>query len=294
MSQQLTTQQSSLLAVSENAKSLMPTLIKLAKNYMPAGSTDDDAERIVTRELSNLESVLNMKPELAVCTTLSKIQALKDCIGHNLSLSPSSNLTFLYPSQITVGMDGANAPVKEWVVVYEPTSNGALSIARQAGRIFDYDANVTYNDSGNVYSVSVTYLLPTVGGTRWSKPYIYMLPHFNKWRNAASKKYGGKVPANYTSWNQDEKFQNGTIDPDFAITKAIKHSLKRLGTNMNEAKGIVPTVVLNQLPIIVPISDSINHPIEKQVMEKQDMSERYPTANESDLKPAPDFNPEQM
>lgn len=239
------TQQSSLLAVSNQAKELMPLLTKLALANMKEGTTQEQAERTVTREVSNLEAILNENPELAACTTNSKIQALKNCINNNLSLAPSANLVYLIPGQITVGVDSANQPIKEWVVKYKPTANGNLSIARQAGRVFDYRYSTVYDNDGHVHSITVIYLIPTVGGTRWSDPYVFMKPHFNKWKKAAIAKNNGKCPANYTSWNQDDKFQNGSIDPDFALSKAINHSLKRLGTNMNEVAAIPSANVIN-------------------------------------------------
>lgn len=241
----IVTQQSSLLALSNQAKELMPLLTKLALANMKEGATQDHAERTVTRELSNLEAILNEKPELAACTTNSKIQALKNCINNNLSLAPSANLVYLIPGQITVGMDGSNQPIREWVVQYKPTANGNLSIARQAGRVFDYRFSTVYDDTGHVHSVTIIYLIPTVGGTRWSDPYVFMRPHFNKWKKASAAKNKGTANANYTSWNQDDKFQNGSIDPDFALSKAINHSLKRLGTNMNETVRMTHEVILN-------------------------------------------------
>jgi hypothetical protein len=241
----IVTQQSSLLAVSKEAQQLMPLLTKLALANMKDGTTHEQAERTVTREVSNLEAILNEKPELSACTTNSKIQALKNCINNNLSLAPSANLVYLIPGQITVGTDASNQPIREWVVQYKPTANGNLSIARQAGRVFDYRYSTQYDDAGHVHSVTVIYLIPTIGGTRWSDPYVFMKPHFNKWKKASASKNKGNANANYTSWNQDEKFQNGSIDPDFALSKAINHSLKRLGTNMNEVAALPTATVIN-------------------------------------------------
>jgi len=253
MSTELTTVSGSILAVSKQAETLMPTLTTLALANMPKGTTQDDAQRVVIRELNNLESILNQKPELAQCSTGSKIQALRDCINNNLSLAPSAKLVYLLPSKRKIAVNAPNEPVREieeWVVSYEPTANGELSIARQAKRIFDYKHSIVYDDNGNVQSVTIWYLVPTIGGSRWSDPYMFLKPHFQKWKNASAKKNKGNANPNYTSWNQDDKFQNGTIDPDFALTKAIKHSLKRLGTNMNEVNDFMPTAVLNTPAIV--------------------------------------------
>jgi hypothetical protein len=297
MTQELTTQEQSLVILSEQAQSIMPTLTKLALVNMKEGATFEQAERFVIKEMANLEAILNEKPELAACTTASKIQALKNCINNNLSLAPSANLVYLMPSQVTVGMDGANQPVKEWVVAYKPTANGNLSINRQCGRIFDYRHSIQYDEAGHVHSVTVWYLIPTVGGTRWSDPYVFMKPHFNKWKKASAAKNKGKANANYTSWNQDDKFENGSIDPDFALSKAINHSLKRLGANSNEVVTTTPTTIINPEKPTVPFPSAPIKVIEKTLTLEQSNVINNAVASSTIAEPTPttdNFNPNEM
>lgn len=294
MTQELTVIENKLKEVTESVKMLMPTLVKVALSSMPKGSTESDAELVVIRELYNLHSVMATKPDLWNCTTASKIQALRDCISLNLSLAPSANLVYLYYSSIKYKPSPTSADVTEYVVTFDPTVNGELSMARQAGRIFDHETNIEYDNAGNVKTVSVRYLIPTVGGSRWDKPKVYGVGHFKKWKKASEKKNGGadKASPNYTSWNQDDDGKNGTIDPDFAETKAIIHSLKRRGTNMNEVSTLLNATIVNQ-PTIVKYDGTLklsSNP-EGEIIPASDSGGKMVILQETQITPAANDTP---
>lgn len=206
-----------------------PTLTQLALINMPRGSSLQDAERIVTKECANLGMILEMRPDLRNCSPLSMVQCVKQTINDNLTLAPSAALVYLYPSFIATDFDTAkNVDIKEWIMVYDPTANGRLSRARQAGRVLDNKHPVpTFDATGKVISIKVEFLVPSHPQPRWDE-HIFYEWNFERWRQASEKK-NGKAGANksYTS-------HNGGIDPGFAASKAIRHGLERRGTNMNE------------------------------------------------------------
>lgn len=211
------------ILILENAK---PTLTQLILVNMEAGSSIEDAERVALREISNFEMILSLKPELLICDKQSVLLAVKQCITDNLTLAPSAGLVYLYNGRVCIGTDGANKKVYKDVLVYEPTAEGRLSIARQAGSILDHKRpTFTYGEGGIVTSVSFEFLVPSYGAPRWEK-ITFDHNNFSKWKQKSVSKFGS-ANANYTSWC-------GGIDPEFAGSKAIKHSLKKLGTNKNE------------------------------------------------------------
>lgn len=190
--------------------------------HMPIGTSIDEADRVRAKEFSNLEMLVQMKPELLGCTPSSMVYALKACIADNLSISPSAGLAYMVPGQVN---DAAGN--KQWVVTYKPTVNGLLSIAFQKGSILDVKSpTVIYDENGKVTKVLVHFLVPSWPNPRWDSPDIYNHVFFERIKRASEKKNNGKANANYTSWN-------GGIDPVFASTKAMKHYLEKRGTNNN-------------------------------------------------------------
>jgi len=222
-----------------------PTLTQLVLINMPPGSSIEDAGRLALKEIMNFELVLTQRPELKACTPNSVLLAVKQVISDNLTLAPSAALVYLYPGKVLVGNNEANQKVYETVLTYDPTANGRLSIARQAGRILDNKRPVvTYDATGKVETVTVEFLVPSYPAPRWES-IKFGQSHFAKWQQKSAAKFGGTASANYFSWNKG-------IDPDFASTKAIRHGLNKLGTNMNERpnmavqmdfKGMPPEVV---------------------------------------------------
>lgn len=206
-----------------------PTLETLALAYMPLSASREEAARKIIREIANVEQWLRTKPDLAACSKDSMVYAVKQCIQDGLTLAPSADLCYLIPGKVKVGQNGTQ-DIYEWVVNYEPTANGLLSMARQSGRIFDHKRPICdYDDAGMVVGVSVEFLVPSVPSPRWEK--ITFGPgHFKKWQAASANKNKGNANQNYTSFN-------GGIDPEFAGTKSIIHGLNKRGMNMGE----VPT-----------------------------------------------------
>ncbi len=197
-----------------------PTLTQLVMVNLPSGTTEDEAQRVALKEISNFEMILTTKPDLGGCTPMSILLAVKQTICDNLSLAPSAGLVYLIPSK--VGND--------WVATYLPTANGLLSMAYQSGAILDNKRPVvTFDGTGKVESVTVEFLVPSHPQPRW-EVITFTEVHFKKWRDASAKKNKGAANANYSSWNSG-------IDPEFAGTKAIRHGLNKRGSNGNAPRN---------------------------------------------------------
>lgn len=225
----------SLLLLNEN----IPTLTTLLLVNMPVGTTELEAKRKAVREIMNVEAILSTRMELAACDPQSVVLTVKQCIADNLTLSPAAGLVYLYPQSIKVGTDSANQPIYKTVMVYDPTSEGRISIARQAGSILDHKRPVcTYDHEGKVQDVSFSFLVPSYQCARW-ETVRFGLADFEKWKQKSAAKFGGKPNANYTSWK-------GSIDPEFAGSKAIRHALKKLGTNKNEVRNLITNNIIGE------------------------------------------------
>lgn len=192
---------------------------------MPNGSNFEEAQRIALKELSNCEMIMQNNSALSGCTPKSFVLAVKQCICDGLTLAPSAGLVYLVPGQVKVGQNG-NQDIYEWVVTYDPTANGRLSIAFQSGSILDLKRpEFEFDENEVLKTVSVEFLVPSHPEPRWEKV-TFGKAHFSKWMAASAKKNKGSANANYTSFN-------GGIDPEFAGTKAIRHGLNKRGTNLN-------------------------------------------------------------
>lgn len=223
----------------------LKTLTQLALINMPHGTAVEEANRLAMKEITNMRLLMDVRPELQVCAPNSILNAIKQCINDNLSLSPSAGLVYLYPTQVTIGTDGANQPIKEWVMNYDPNANGRLSIARQTGAILDHKRPYFEFDAvGALDKVHLEILLPSWGAPRWER-ITFDKRSFAKWRTAAEKKYNGKTPSAY-------KALHDGIDPEFAASKAVRHGLSRLGTNTNEKRHLSQPVERMALPAIDP------------------------------------------
>lgn len=195
-----------------------------------------DAETVALQELEHLNSVCFLKPEINECIPETVVMAIKTVMKQNLSLDPSAGLVYIKTRNVKVK--------DKWVKALEimPSANGLISIARQCGRILDIKRpQVEKDDKGKVISVSVELLLPSYGEPRWEN-FEFDESDIYRWRRASHKEMSrNKQDANnehlnyandnYTNWK-------GGIDPEFARAKAIRHSLKKLGTNANEHKAI--------------------------------------------------------
>ncbi len=145
------------IALVEKSK---PTLIQLVLANLPRGASIEEAERLVIKEIGNLQMIMSIKPELLSCDPMSVMLVVKQCISDNLTLAPNSALVYLFPGKVCIGTVNNQKQYKE-VLNYDPTANGRLSIARQAGRILDNKRPAfTYDDSGAVDTVTVEFLVP--------------------------------------------------------------------------------------------------------------------------------------
>ena len=210
-----------------------PTLAQLILVNMPKGTTVEEATNVAIKEIANYEMLLSMRPELKSCNPKSVVHAVKQCINDGLTLSQSAGLVYLLPTRVKVGQNG-NQDVYEWALSYDPTANGRLSIAYQSGSILDHKRpSYTFDSEGKLETVTFEYLVPSYGMPRW-EVCTFDKRHFEKWMAASAKKNKGNPNPNYTSYK-------GSIDPEFAATKAIRHGLGKRGTNLNGKRSQMPT-----------------------------------------------------
>lgn len=223
-------------------------VLQLAKKELPqlkaiiglSAIKGTDVETLALQELEYLQMIGTTKPEIYECMPQSIIAAVKTILKQNLTLDPYAGLVYVKTRNIKVA--------DQWQKVLEiqPSANGIISINRQCGRIMDIERPETLkDDKGKVIGVKVKYLVPSFNeeGKRCYKWRIIEFDEsdFLRWRRASHKENGrNKADANpeslnyanpnYTSWK-------GGIDPEFARAKAIRHGLKKLGTNQNETTG---------------------------------------------------------
>lgn len=217
----------------ELCKAELPTLQAIIKLNSEAGV---DAETVALQELEYLKSVSFSKPEINECIPETVVMAIKTVMKQNLSLDPSAGLVYIKTRNVKVK--------DKWVKALEimPSANGLISIARQCGRLLDIKRpHPKTDDNGKVIGVSVELKLPSGNETRW-ETFEFDESDIFRWRRASHKEMSrNKQDANnehlnyandnYTNWK-------GGIDPEFARAKAIRHALKKLGTNANEHKAI--------------------------------------------------------
>lgn len=221
----------------------LPTLSALVKlNSMPGV----DAHTIALQELEYLKQQAVSKPVIFECLPETVIAGVKYVIKNNLSFDPNAGLVYIKSRNLQVNT--------AWVKALEvqPSADGLISIARQCGRVLDVDRPEVKKDvSGKVISVIAKFLIPSFDGngkpiTRWTER-EFDESDFYRWQRASHnenartwKADSGKAKPdaetlnyanpNYTNWK-------GGIDPEFARAKAIRHGLKKLGTNQNETRA---------------------------------------------------------
>lgn len=207
----------------------------------------------VVREITHIEQLMMLKPDLKGCTANSIMYAVQQCISDGLTLSPTSNLAQLVPSKIKTGQNGTQ-DIYEWVAQYKPTANGYISRARKSGRILDHKKpEITYSDNGRVETVTFQYM---VSSGRWESV-TFGPTQFDRLRAYAHRKNSrGKLDANAETMNYANALYTGYkggIDPEFAASKTVIHGLNKLGVNMDE-------VFVNTIPEIKlqPVSEIEN------------------------------------
>ncbi len=219
----------------------------LALNALPG----TDVETLALEELKHLELAALSKPDIFKCEPITVALAVRACLKQNLSLDPYQGLVYIKTRNVNTGTQ--SSPVWKKALEIMPSANGLISIARQCGRILDVDRpEVEYNDKGVVISVTARFMIPTFDAK--AQPSVRWVEHnftesdFRRWalashkESARGKQDADPVKMNYA--NPNYKIHNGGIDPEFARAKAIRHGLKKLGTNMNEkrAVGIQPAI----------------------------------------------------
>ena len=229
------------LAVIENLNENIETFAKVALINLPDGTSIEKAKRVVLKEFINFEMACTMKPELANpnIDRASIYISVKQAISDNLTLSPHAGLVYLMPGKVCIGMNGSTKIYKD-VLTYSPTAEGEISMARQSGTILDHKRpTVKFDGTGDVDTVTFEFMVPAHPEPRWESV-TFDKTFFAKLKQKSAAKFGNANP-NYTSWNQKDNGSGvfvGTIDPEFAASKAIKHGLKKRGRNSNEVQRV--------------------------------------------------------
>lgn len=213
-----------------------------------------DVRTLVLEELKHLEYAALSKPEILKCDPRTMVAALRKVMRSNLSLDPYQGLVYIKTRNVNIGTKAA--PNNILALEIEPTANGLISENRQAGRILDVDRpEVKYDSQGVVISVSVRFLKSTFDdkgnkATRWQE-IVFDQSDILRWKKASHRQNSGGAPdGNFEKANALYRSHNGGVDPEFARAKAIRHGLKKLGTNLNE-KGVAGPAG-NAKPIIDP------------------------------------------
>lgn len=196
----------------------------------------EEAKQLVAVELAYLQAQAVYKPEINDCLPITIGTSLRYVIKNNLSLDPQAGLIYLTTR---------NLPGGQKALEIEPTANGRISIARMTGGILDFKRPEVRKDAaGKVIAVTFEVMVPGAGTPRWEK-FEFDESDFMRWKKASHKQNGRNKPdadlakMNYANINYSNF--NGGIDPEFARAKAIKHGLKKLGTNINEGvRGVSP------------------------------------------------------
>jgi hypothetical protein len=235
----------------------LPTLTRLMQmNYDGA-----DIAAILNQEIEYLRSHALTTPSILEVHPATAVLAMKDMIKNNLSLDPSMNLVYPKTRQVKIGKNEQGKDIKVKALVLQPTANGELSKARQYGRILDHENPVvSYNEDGRVTGVKFSVLKPSTPEPRWEE-FTYGEYDFERWRRKSNED-NGRWEQNYNAKTDPEmKFANdlytswrGGIDPEMARAKAIRHSLKKLGTNPYEGR-IKPGLVRSKLVDLDPAKD---------------------------------------
>lgn len=233
----------------------VPTFKQLA---LINGIAPEKAEAIVIQEVEFIRESALANPDIMKCAPQTVLFVVKRAIKNNLTLDPQAGLMYLKTRNVNLSTDQNNP---QWVKVLEAqeTCNGILSKCRMTGRIIDHKLpQVEFNDAGKCVGVTFEFQLPN---GRWETA-KFTEYDFERWKTASHKERarGYKAVAPLTpeqiakGWVQKEQKEapnketlnyanelynswRGGIDPEMAKAKAIRHGLKKLGTNPNENKA---------------------------------------------------------
>lgn len=199
-----------------------------------------NVETLAMQEIDNLKMMAVTKPDILECLPSTVVLAVKNVLKQNLSLDPYAGLVYVKTRSVKI-KNAEGQDVWKKALEIQPSCNGLLSIARQCGRILDMKRPEVTKDphSGKVLSVKVEFLLPSTPSPRW-ETFNFDSDDFYRWQRASHKENGrNKNDANLDQLNYaNDNYTNwkGGIDPEFARAKAIRHALKKLGTNQNEMR----------------------------------------------------------
>lgn len=209
-----------------------------------------DVKTLVLQELEYLRMHAITKPEIMECMPQTVLMAIKSVIKKNLTLDQSAGLVYVKTRNVkTKNAQGGDVWLKALEII--DSCNGILSINYQCGKIIDHKIpTIKKDDTGKVLTVQFEY---QVASGRWETR-EFDDSDFYRWRRASHKENGrNKQDANLESLNYaNENYTNwkGGIDPEFARAKAIRHALKKLGTNPNEGK-FVSIVIPEQKRVVI-------------------------------------------
>lgn len=208
-----------------------------------------DVKTLALQELEYLSMVAQSRPELFDVDPRSIVYAVKSVIKKNLTLDPNAGLIYMKTRSVKTGKKLPNGN-DEYVKVLEitETANGLISVARQCGQVLDIERPKIIKDAaGKVVGVKFRYLVPSVPGPRWEEV-EFDESDFRRWATASHKensrwvKNGDpKQPNGETLNYANPNYTNfkGGPDPEFIRAKAIRHGLKKRGTNPNEGRAAV-------------------------------------------------------
>lgn len=196
-----------------------------------------DVKTLVAQELEYLRMHALTKPEIMDCIPTTVVMAVKWVLKQNLSMDPYAGLVYIKTRGVKINGEWKNA------LEITKTCNGELSVAYQCGKIKDHKIpTITKKENGAVEKVQFEF---QVASGRWETR-EFDDTDFYRWQRASHKENSKRWKAesgkpqpdadkmNYANENY-ENFRGG-IDPEFARAKAIKHGLKKLGTNPNEGR----------------------------------------------------------
>lgn len=224
----------------------------------------ENLQILALQEIAYLEAASLTKPFIKECDARSVLLAVKTVLKQNLTLDPHAGLVFIKSRNVNTGT--LSDPKWTKVLEIEPTVNGRISFARQCGRILDIKRPVVeYNPTtGHANKVTVSIQVPGYPHPRWEEYVFTEDEDIYRWRRAShkenrraydnlkdEKKEGKKKPDDSSLNYANENYTNfkGGPDPEFLRAKAIKHALKKLGTNQNE-KVTKPSLKVEKIPVV--------------------------------------------
>lgn len=274
----MSTEKNESLSLLEAQKPTLQALVSL--NY-PTGV---DSASLITQEVEYLRQRAISLPAIFECVPTSVVMAVKSVLKNNLTLDPQAGLVYIKTRNVKVGTPQGD----KWVKVLEITEscNGLLSIAYQCGKILDHkNPIVKKDDNGKVIGVEFEYQVST---GRWEKR-EFDESDIERWKIKSHEENGRKkddankstlnyANALYSSWK-------GGVDPEFARAKAIRHGLKKLGTNANEKFAVkiqvpkIKQVVIDEEIEKSAISDEAQYTEVEELESTEDLNKSLSNVN---------------